>query len=475
VPDAGDEDCLQNINSTILPNGSLCWVINTSTLYVLIKAATAGSGNVIPIAGAGAWVPLSGSGVNMLPDLNLDAFGRLQVSTPETIFDTKQIDQASSVLLVPTFLVNGGTATYNASRSSTFLNSNALVGGRAVRQTRRKFNYSPGKGQHIDVTLRATTPAVNTELTGGLYDDTNGIYFSVKDGPNAFWTIRSDAGNIGVPTETKVAQADWNVDVMDGSASPSNPSGLTLDPTAQQVCTFLFEWLGAGDVQVGFSIDNNFVPVHVFRHANISSIIYMRTPNLPLRWEAINTGPSVGGTLESICGTVISDGGVQQLGVRRAHFLNANLSVPAGETRELISIRLLGVSTANNAVAATFTTVFAEALSVLATSVDNILVLVGYNPTFAAGATAWGAPVGGALGSSVEVNTNGRLITGTGLVMAAEFASTQVRVAEDAFDRVLALGIDPASGIGDVISLMVQNASAGATTVRGALTWREIL
>jgi hypothetical protein len=63
----GDHDALENVITNELPNGALCWVIDTFTLYRLDKASTfvlpvsVDPATVItPIAGPGRWFPLAG-------------------------------------------------------------------------------------------------------------------------------------------------------------------------------------------------------------------------------------------------------------------------------------------------------------------------------------------------------------------------------------------------------------------------------
>jgi hypothetical protein len=75
------------------------------------------------------------------------------------------------------------------------------------------------------------------------------------------------------------------------------------------------EWLGVGDVAVGFVYNQVPVVAHVFQHPNIRSDVYMRTANLFISYEIQRT--LAGGTsanLDAICGTLISEGGLDALG-----------------------------------------------------------------------------------------------------------------------------------------------------------------
>lgn len=64
---AGDGDSLQNVNTSKLPNGSLCWVISNDTLYRLDKSSTLNVGTIIPVGGPGRWIPVVAAGSGSTP------------------------------------------------------------------------------------------------------------------------------------------------------------------------------------------------------------------------------------------------------------------------------------------------------------------------------------------------------------------------------------------------------------------------
>jgi hypothetical protein len=76
------------------------------------------------------------------------------------------------------------------------------------------------------------------------------------------------------------------------------------------------EWLGVGNVRVGFIINGQFIVCHTFQCANFSASntkVYMETAILPVRYEIENTDTTVSSSsLKQICSTVISEGGYQQ-------------------------------------------------------------------------------------------------------------------------------------------------------------------
>jgi len=76
----------------------------------------------------------------------LDNFGRLRVSQPETLFDSKMLHDNAPLLWDDSQTSGAGTSsTYNANQSSVTLAVTAATAGTRVRQTFRRFNYQPGK------------------------------------------------------------------------------------------------------------------------------------------------------------------------------------------------------------------------------------------------------------------------------------------------------------------------------------------
>jgi hypothetical protein len=87
--------------------------------------------------------------------------------------------------------------------------------------------------------------------------------------------------------DTKVPQYDWNIDVCDGTG----PSGFTLDINNIQMAYFDYSWYGAGKIRFGFKDTNGRVRyVHEFVHNNILNEAYMRSGNIPARYEVYNKG-----------------------------------------------------------------------------------------------------------------------------------------------------------------------------------------
>lgn len=84
---------------------------------------------------------------------------------------------------------------------------------------------------------------------------------------------------------TKVPQSKWNVDKMDGTG----PSGYTLDIAKMQMTYIDYSWYGAGTIRFGMRTTEGAVAwAHKMVQNNINTAAYMRSGNLPARYETIN-------------------------------------------------------------------------------------------------------------------------------------------------------------------------------------------
>jgi hypothetical protein len=242
---------------------------------------------------------------------NLDAFSRLRVSSPSTLFDSKQIADNQPLFWDDQEVSGSGTSsTYNINQASTTLAVSNLTAGKRVRQTYRWFNYQTGKSQLILLTGVVGAPTTGITRRVGQFNDNNG-YILLSTPTSVAVGIRSYA--TGTAVDNIVNQADWNIDKLDGTGS----SGITLDPSKTQIEAFQYQWLGVGAVTFALVIDGKTIPIHQFNHANNLTVVYTSTPNLPLRYEIENDGTGPAATTTAICSTVITEGGRQDTGVIR--------------------------------------------------------------------------------------------------------------------------------------------------------------
>jgi hypothetical protein len=240
---------------------------------------------------------------------NVDAFGRLRISQPYTLFDAQARFASDTSYSYVT--ATGGTTSFNTNKSSTNLNVTTTSGSTAVAQTFRVFPYQPGKGLLTLQTFTMAAGQTNLRQRIGYFGAYNGVYFE-QDGTGGTvlsFVVRTYTSG-SVDNSRFASQANWNGDKLDGTG----PSGVTLDVTKTQILWFDFEWLGVGNVRCGFVINGQFVTCHTFQNSNFQTAVYMQTAILPLRYEIATTGTtSSAASLQMICSTVISEGGYEQV------------------------------------------------------------------------------------------------------------------------------------------------------------------
>jgi len=338
--------------------------------------------------------------------INFDAFGRLRVSNPFTLFDSSH--RFADNGLWSTSTATGGTATFNSAQGLMDLAVTAASGSEVVRETTKVFSYQPGKSL-----LNLNTFVMSPAKTGlrqrvGYYGAENGLYIQLDNSTLSF-VERSLV--TGVVTESVVNQSSWNVDPMNGTG----PSGITLDITKAQILFMDIEWLGIGTVRLGFVINGNFYVCHKFHHANLIASTYITTASLPLRYEITNTGATSGAsTLKQICSTVISEGGYELRGLQQA--IGTPITTPrtlttAGTYYPIVSIRLK--STRLDGIA------LATALSAIGNTAANFNWQV-----VSGGTTTAGTWVSAGTNSCVEYNITGTSFTGGRIIASGYFTAT---------------------------------------------------
>ena len=241
---------------------------------------------------------------------NVDAFGRLRVSEPLTIFDSKNIMSKNNLFDEST--ANGGTVSYTANKSTVNLNVTEAAGSKTIRQSKRVMSYQPGKSLLIFNTFVMNTLTANLKQKVGLFDANNGIFFTA-DGTTLKIVRRTYTS--GAAVDTEISQSSWNGDTLNGTGA----SGFTLNAATSNILFIDIEWLGVGSVRVGFVINGQLITAHTFYNANSLTTVYMQTANLPIRYEIERAGTLTTGTytLQQICSSCISEGGYSPQGLEQ--------------------------------------------------------------------------------------------------------------------------------------------------------------
>ena len=395
---------------------------------------------------------------------SIDAFGKLRTSNPYTIFDSKQLHDKQPLFWDE--IASGlATSTHNSIDSCVEMSVTASASDSVIRQTKQRFNYQPGKSQLILMTFQIPIVEGITARIG-IFDGTgsgyltpnNGIFFEC-DG-DVSWNIAKN----GSITES-VIQDNWNVDPLDGTG----PSGKTLDLDAAQILIIDYEWLGVGRVRVGFVIDGLIYYCHYFNHANDPTFdsVYMSTPNLPLRYS-IETDGSNACTLNHICSTVMSEGGLEETGILR--------SVDTGTTPLAASVADTTYAVIGIRLKATYkdVTVRPEYFSMISETPDGFRWSIQLNPTID-DIFNYSDVLNSAIQKAIGVTAND--ITAEGLVIDSGYVppGSVASGAEISRKIITALRLGATiAGVQDTLVLAVTPLGANAE-IQASLTIRELL
>ncbi len=347
---------------------------------------------------------------------SVDAFGRLRVSSPINEW-TSEFQYNLHPLFFDEVTASNGSVTHLPNESAASLAVATDNGSKAIMQTFSYFRYQPGKSQVIAMTFVADSQQANTDMRIGYFDDNNGFFLELT-GASTVNVVRRTKTS-GTVVNNKVAQADWNLDTLDGDADSANSSGKTLDLTKAQILWIDFQWLSTGRIRMGFDIDGILIYVHEFLIANVIATPSITTANLPVRWEIINTAAaSATKTLTAICSSVFVEGGESfEFGHTFSGGNGKTLRTGIGTTAvPICSIRP----------ATTFNSITnrvqwrLEDIEVFAT--DSMLWQLIYKPTSITDATF---AVGPATHSSVEVDIAGTAIVGGVIAHSGYIAANQ--------------------------------------------------
>ena len=118
--------------------------------------------------------------------------------------------------------------------------------------------------------------------------------------------ISTDGAIVTKTEDVVVPQTDWNLDKCDGTGK----QGFVLDITKIQMAYMDYSWYGAGKIRFGFKDRKGHVRyVHEFIHNNRLDEAYMRSGNLPAKYEIENgENPTYAPTLFHWGTSVIMDG-----------------------------------------------------------------------------------------------------------------------------------------------------------------------
>lgn len=234
----------------------------------------------------------------------LDPFANLKVSQ-SYILGIYEHSEDSYDDLMTTTNTAGATYEWVPSQSSVMLEVDGLANTSVERHTNRYHFHQPSVGQLVILTVACgDSGKAGNVRRWGYFDDNDGVFFEL-DNQTMYVVLRSSV--TGVVTETRIPQANWNKDLLDGTGL----SGFNLRPHYFQLYWIDMAWLGAGTVRYGvFTDKGERAACHVIENSGQLPYAYMARASLPIRWENYNTTATSGSSDLRIGAAVVRGEGV---------------------------------------------------------------------------------------------------------------------------------------------------------------------
>ena len=379
---------------------------------------------------------------------NLDAFGRLRISEPYTIFNSANITNSGQTEY-ELILSGSATATYNQPKAEIQFNV-TTTGDRVLREQHAYNYYQPGKSHLVIMTGVFGTGVTDVIKRIGYYNDNDGLFFQLSGTTFGINLRTSTSGSI---VDTFIPQSDWNIDTLD-TGTTRNPSGKHLDVSKTNIYIINFQWLGVGRVIYGLDIDGVIQPIHEILNANNKTEVYMSTGSLPCRYEVISNG-GTDSTFKQICSTVMSEGGQEDFGYNET--VSNGLTTKTFSTRQsVMSIRL--ANTFNGVTNRTKAIPISIDLITTTNTVNAYWELVyqrGYlNESNLGGGPTWV----GLSDTPIEYSVDGTTITG-GTVIDSGYISTSTQTGDKITSSIIQdrrnISLDYSGNTSDYLHLVV--------------------
>ena len=268
-----------------------------------------------------------------------DAFYRLRVSEPYTLFDGNTIYNNNILFFDYQVVGNCSNSGPVGAAMTHTVNANSVTNDFSAQQTHFYAKYQPGKSflSMFSFLFGNVTSGISRRV--GFYDTDSTNNYNPQNGivleqniNGVSWTIyQGSPGN----TIQQVYQSNWNVDTFNGNG----PSGVTLDFTKNSLGFVDMEWLGVGRVRCGFFVNGVPLVAHVFNNST-QTLPYINNPYLPIRYEIRKTDNSqANGSMKAICCSIISEAGYNPIGVNIT-YPSDDVKIADNLSQSIIAVRL---------------------------------------------------------------------------------------------------------------------------------------
>lgn len=396
----------------------------------------------------------------------LDAFGRLRTSNVFSVFESENIYDKQP-LFWNEDTTGTASATHQSNEASVELSVDTAENDRVVRQTKEYFRYQAGKSQLVKITTLFGEAKAGVTRLAGYGDDDNGLFFGQDSAGLYVMTRTKTSGSV---VDTKVYQTAWNIDRFDGSENSLNPSCVNLDITKAQHFVIDFQWLGVGRIRFGLYFNGEIKYGHKIDAANSLDVVYMATPNLPIRYELKNTAATASAsTLKEICCSIISEGGIDEPGATPFSVSKTAASITITSS---IPLAIRHKSTFNSII--NRAQLISKIFTCVATT-NNILLELLYDPTLTGSPTWTSTDANSTIEYSTDISTdfsNGIVIAS--IVASAAQGSKSGDVTKRGITDRLPIGLD-IDGANAIVLGLRATSIGGSATADLTFDWTEIV
>lgn len=405
-----------------------------------------------------------------------DIFGRIKTSNPKTLYNSCMLYDLDPLRWRDS--ITGGTITGPSNGVATLTATNAA--SRVFRQSDFYLPYLPGR----TVLIRMTGVLVGTVTTTcatyiGSYDsaadktssapdsaESNGHFFTAQTAASVttiYVGMRSSVS--GSQVDTLIAQANWNLDKLDGTGN----SGITIDFTKTNIFVIEKSWYGS--TRMGISIAGSIVWCHQFIFEGTTQGVFLVKANLPLRYEITN-GSAGSATLLQICCDVTHEGNIYEE-LKSIPFSigtgGSGIAISTVNTNDNFKI-LLRLTSARPRTFIKLNSIIIASTTSAATILAIKLVM---NPQVNAN-TGWVAITN----SAIEYNVNGFNNTGTNsngtlVKSATSSASGDLTVMKDLQNVILGSSVAGTGATNDWLGISVFRLTGANCSAAITINWEE--
>lgn len=397
-----------------------------------------------------------GIDVNVSDGPQVDSYNRIRIASQDLLFSANFASSLNS-LAFNTAAVGSATLTYVANQASARLATTTGATDSMVMQSKRYVRYNPGASHQVAVTGVIGAKKSNVRQRWGYFDANDGLFFEQTSSDIAV-VVRTSTS--GAPVDTRVTQANWNLDKLDGTGA----SGMTLDTTKHNAYFIDFAWQGAGRIRFGVFFGQSIVYFHQILGANTNTAPFMRSPSRPIRAELTNLGVTASSTsMDLVCLYAMRETADVPLPPFSSTSSRGTSSVTVSTIKPLISIRPKATFNGiTNRVP-----IVPEAATVIVNQ-QAILVQVYVNPTLT-GASF----VSAGTNSAAEIDTSATAVSGGTLIFETYIAASSNGFLDltELSDNAI-LGLDIPGSAQDVLCVTATSL-AGNTATWAQIAWQE--